>query len=225
MSKALGGSCTLRMEWAEVHYSSSNSQHPNLDLVFTIQGVLASTHFQRAPSKIREFKLLPCKLTSPKGLSHFYCVCNNSTLAALSPKRIQRRTFKSMNFRDNSRGGGGGYQVAFSGQLMRPPTLPFRPLQIFHEDLKSFFSGLTKHSGYLIFFCPNRNQVILPPFLWPFRSPQGTVTLPSSSNPLFWVTVFGGSGASTEMLASTLEVSAVATRVCHCLTQKVWILI
>lgn len=203
-----------------MHYNSNNNQHPNLDLVFTIQGVLASTQFQRAPSKIREFKLLPCKLTAPKGQSHFYCVCNNSTLAALSPKRIQRRTFKSMNFRDNSRGVCvGRYQVAFSGQLMRPPTLPFRPLQIFHEDLKSFFSGLTKHSGYLIFFCPNRNQVILPPFFWPFRSPQGTVTLPSSANPLVWVTVFVGAGAST------LEVSAVATRVCHCLTQEVWILI
>lgn len=147
MSKALGGSCTLRMEWAEVHYSSSNSQHPNLDLVFTIQGVLASTHFQRAPSKIREFKLLPCKLTSPKGLSHFYCVCNNSTLAALSPKRIQRRTFKSMNFRDNSRGGGGGIpsglfrpvnETSYSA-FQAPTDISRRPQVILLRAYKAFW--------------------------------------------------------------------------------------
>lgn len=149
VSKALGGSCTLRMEWAEVHYSSNNSQHPNLDLVFTIQGVLASTQFQRAPSKIREFKLLPCKLTAPKGRSHFYCVCNNSTLATLSPKRIQRRTFKSMNFRDNSRGVcvGGDTKWPFQASSWDLPLCLSGPYRYFTKTSSHSSQGLQSILG------------------------------------------------------------------------------
>lgn len=143
VSKALRGSCTLRMEWAEVHYSPNNSQHPSLGLVYTIQGVLASTQFQRAPSKIREFRLLPCELTAPEGLSHFYCVCDNSTLSAHSPKMKQRRTFKNMNFRDNS----GGVCVCVCGVI---PSGLFRPV---NKTPYSAFQAPPDISG--------RHQVIL----------------------------------------------------------------
>lgn len=74
-------------------------QQPNLDLVYTIKEV-CNRAVSRAPSEKREFKPLPCKLTAPKALSHFYWVWNNSTPSALSPKRLQRVTSQTMNLRD-----------------------------------------------------------------------------------------------------------------------------